>query len=212
MARYMIWIALFGLTLPGCSEQSPSPQTPVKSDASSEDPHAGMMPPHAMPDTVVGQPAGGTGGSVELGTMTLSAPDSWKRIPPTSSFVAAEFTLPHAEGDELDGRLTISSAGGSVEDNVARWKGQFDPLSDEKPTETIDVSGHSVTVVDLSGDFNDSRGPFAPAVKRTDYWMIAAVIPGDGQSYFIKATGPKNTMAAQSEAIQAFIRSIQPAK
>ena len=52
---------------------------------------------------------------------------AWTRKPAGSPFVAAEFCLPRADGDDADGRLTISTAGGSVEANIDRWKGQFQP-------------------------------------------------------------------------------------
>ena len=100
-----------------------------------------------------------------MDAITLTAPAGWQRMQPSSSFVAAEFVLPRAEGDDADGRLTVSTAGGSVEANIDRWKGQFGPQAKQAPQEEIDVAGMKVTVVDLSGDFNDQRGPFAPAVS-----------------------------------------------
>jgi hypothetical protein len=152
------------------------------------------------------------GGEVEVAGIQLAAPPGWETRPPGSALIAAEFSLPRADGDDTDGRLTISTAGGTVEANIDRWKGQFDPQPQEASQEEIDVAGKKVTIVDLSGDFNDQRGPFAPAVKRPGYRMIAAVIPADGQLHFVKATGPQNTIAKHSDAIQQFIRSVAPAQ
>ena len=136
----------------------------------------------------------------------------WRVPSPTSQMRHAQFVLPRAEGDDADGRLTVSSAGGTVEANIDRWKGQFNPPPQESSQEDIDVAGLKITVVDYSGDFNDQRGPFAPAVMRPGYRMIAAVIPIEGQLYFIKATGPQNTLAKHSAAVQQFIRSARPTK
>jgi hypothetical protein len=148
------------------------------------------------------------GGPVELGVITLTAPAGWQRMPPSSSFVAAEFTLSPAEGDDMDGRLTVSTAGGSVEANIERWKGQFGPEVKEAPQEEIDAAGAKITIVDFSGEFNDQRGPFAPAVQRADYRMIAAIVPLDGQLYFIKATGPQKTIAFHADKVHQFIRTV----
>jgi len=147
-----------------------------------------------------------------LDALKLTAPTEWTRQPAGSQFVAAEFKLSRADGDDADGRLTISSAGGTIGANIDRWKGQFQPRPKEAKEEEIDVSGLKVTIVDFSGDFNDQRGPFAPGEIRPNYRMIAAVVPINEQLHFIKATGPQKTIAAHSAAIHEFIRSAKPMK
>jgi hypothetical protein len=144
---------------------------------------------------------------IKIDGITLDAPANWEQRSPASSIIAAEFVLPRAEGDDADGRLTISTAGGSVEANIDRWKGQFDPEPQEASDEEVDVSGLKIKIVDYSGSFNDQRGPFAPAVKRMGYRMIGAVIPVEGKLYFIKATGPQKTIAKHADSIHEFIRS-----
>jgi hypothetical protein len=63
--------------------------------------------------------------------------------------------------------------------------------------------------VDLSGEFSDQAGPFAPAVKRPGYRMLAAIIPVEGELHFVKAVGPEKTIAAHAEKIKAFVRSVK---
>jgi hypothetical protein len=152
----------------------------------------------------------GAEGVVELDAITLTPPPGWPRKPASSPFVIAEFVLPRAEGDAADGRLTISTAGGSVQANIDRWKGQFEPQPDNSSQEEVTIGSTKATIVDLSGTFNDQRGPFAPGERRPGYRMIAAVIPADGQLHFVKATGPQKTIAAHAAAIQQFIRTAQP--
>jgi hypothetical protein len=202
---------MVGLVLiSGCSQTSP-PRAATSDAGTSERPQSGAnegSPP------LNGEAATSLNGSpsdsvdrVEVGGITLAAPANWESTSPGSPIIAAEFVLPRSEGDDADGRLTISTAGGSVEANIDRWKGQFDPQPQNASQEEIDVAGLKVTVVDYSGDFNDQRGPFAPPVKRNGYRMIAAIIPDNGQLHFIKATGPQKTIAASADAIHAFIRS-----
>jgi hypothetical protein len=164
------------------------------------------------PSATAGSPARANADSssqVQLESIELTPPAGWERKQPGSEFVSAEFLLPRADGDGEDGRLTISTAGGSVESNLDRWKGQFEPPPQAASPEEVDVAGLKVTVVDYSGEFNDQRGPFAPGVKRPNYRMIGAVIPARGQLHFIKATGPQNTIAKHAEAIREFIHSVK---
>jgi hypothetical protein len=174
-------------------------------------------PPMNLPDghPPIGAAGGGLaadalasdeGPEVKLGEITFTAPEGWQRKAPQSTFIQAEFALPKAEGDDADGRLTVSSAGGSIEANIERWKGQFTKLENSHQ-EKFEVAGVAATLVHLSGEFNDQRGPFAPAVSRPDYQMIAAIIPLGEQPFFVKATGPQKTLEAHAEAIKQFVTS-----
>jgi hypothetical protein len=209
MRHWVLIVALGGLLLPGCSGESSTTASP-----SSGEPAAGSHPGLISTDgpEAAGEAFDDSGGTLALDAIVVFAPAGWQRKQPSSSFVAAEFALPGDGGEDTNARLTVSAAGGSVEANVERWKSQFDPLTEEKPLETVDVDGISVTIVDLAGDFNDARGPFAPPVTRSDYRMIAAIIPVEGQLHFVKATGPQKTMAAHADAIDEFIRSVRPAQ
>lgn len=148
-------------------------------------------------------------GDVQAGVIRLTPPETWVRKPASSGFVAAEFTLPRAEGDARDGRLTVSVAGGSIEANVDRWRGQFGakPVRDSEDAQII--AGANVTVVDFSGTFNDSRGPFAPGEQREGYRMIGAIIPVGTQLHFVKAYGPEKTIEQHHEAFQEFLQTLQ---
>ncbi len=209
MRRWMTFCAFAGLLVAGCYDGPSQDAAPSNNSTSMADPHAGMKSMTEAPGTAAAEPLGDAGGPVELGTISLTAPAGWKQMPPSSSFVEAEFALPHAEGDDADGRLTISTAGGTMQANIDRWKGQFGPQAKQTPQEEIDVSGMKVTLVDLSGNFNDQRGPFAPAVERPGYRMIAAIVPVQGQLHFIKATGPEKTIASHADQIHEFIRSVK---
>ena len=102
-------------------------------------------------------------------------------------------------------------AGGSVEANIARWKGQFVKETDgAMKTEETKVAGQVVHLVDFSGDYNDARGPFVPGVVRENYRMMAAIVVTEklGQ-YFIKAYGPAATMEANKKAFHEMVQSLE---
>lgn len=206
--KHYWWIAgLLGLLLAGCGEQPP----PKVSRSTSQSRERAAAPASGHWEMAEAAEPGGpeqTGGTVRLDTVTLRAPDNWKRKQPRSSFVSAEFSLPAVDGAG-EGRLTVSSAGGSVEANIERWKGQFSGSPASPREERLDTPAGQVTLVDLAGEFNDQPGPFAPAAKRPDYRMIAAIIPGDGQLHFVKAVGPQKTIAARADEVKAFVRSVK---
>jgi hypothetical protein len=190
------------------SEPDPAGNEPAANAQaeSAADNEAGAETPAASPDDSTPVAAAT---DVRAGAIRLTASDTWKRKTPQSGFVAAEFAIPRSEGDEQDGRLTVSIAGGSVKANVDRWRSQFGgkPRSDSEDEETI--ADAKVTIVDFSGTFNDRRGPFAPGTVREGYRMIGAIIPAGGQLHFVKAYGPEKTMGQNRDKIMAFVRSLK---
>ncbi len=138
----------------------------------------------------------------------VTPPEGWVVVEPASSMIQAEFALPKADGDQSDGRLTVMRAGGSIDANVERWRKQFEEL-EEKPIEELDVSGVKVTLVDLSGTFNEQRGMMmGPATKRPGYQMLGAIIQDPEGMLFVKAYGPKNTMAKHAAPFHSFVKSL----
>ena len=114
-------------------------------------------------------------GTLEIGKLQWTVPKTWVRKAP-GMMLLAEYAVPKADGDQQDARLTVSQFGGSVDNNIDRWKHQFSKKLDKEKQETFDIGGVKTTLIDLSGTFDDSRGPMTPAVTRPDYGMLAAVV------------------------------------
>ena len=210
--RYLLWLGC-AISLTGCdtnanpearraepvapsTESAPANDTVEKADLTqgkdAKDP--------AVTDAAAGQ--------LSLDKVVFTLPEGWKSKPASSSFVLAELILPKAEGDDADGRLTVSVAGGAIEANIDRWRDQFGGKPDPASEERKEINGLEVVLVDFGGEFNDQRGPLAPATKRAGYRMLAAIIPLDGELHFVKAVGPKATIAAHAERFQQFIGSV----
>jgi hypothetical protein len=212
MMRFAL-IAVVGVVwLAGCGDsverrQLAEPAAGSHSDLPPGHTAADLPSPHGeMPSA---QTPEGNPHEVNLEGARLTAPSSWLRKPPRVDFILAEFALPHADGDAADARLTVSSAGGTVADNVARWRQQFgDKLQKESQTE-LTVAGTEVTLVDFSGKYLDQRGPFTPATECPDYRMLGAIIDLGGRLDFIKCTGPQKTMAARADEFRTFVRSLK---
>jgi hypothetical protein len=148
------------------------------------------------------------------GNLTLTVPATWEKKEPTVRIIEAEYAIPAAEGDANGGRLTIMAAGGSIEQNIERWIGQFTQpggksSKDAAKQEQTTIDGQTVHFVDISGTFKDQRGPFAPASVYQDYRMLAAIISTENSGrYFVKLTGPQKTIAANEEAFRKTIESL----
>ena len=146
------------------------------------------------------------------GKLELTTPEAWIRKEPRTSIVEHEFEVPAAKGDSTSGRMTVMSAGGSVEANIDRWKGQFkdgDKAKNPSQVTKKQIAGAEVHLVDLSGTFKDQRGPFAPAVERPNYRMLAAIIAKDGSNYFIKFYGPERTVSENAEPFRRMIDGLK---
>lgn len=161
-----------------------------------------------MPQRAVAQAAPAAAGvfTIADGSFSLEAPQGWKKVPPKSRIVEAEFQV--AGAAEADaGRMTVMGAGGSIEANVDRWYGQFaqpdgSATKDHATTKKLKIAGCDVTVVDVSGTYKDMPGgPFAggQTVQRPGYRMLAAIVQTTDGNYFLKFYGPAATVAAHSD-------------
>jgi hypothetical protein len=172
-----------------------------------DNPHAGMQMPAAASDEPLEND-----GKLDADSVHWTVPKSWVRKTPKTSMVRtlAEYGIPKAEGAKADGRLTVTQAGGGIEGNITRWQGQFSSLDKEKPQEAIEVGGIKVTLVDLSGTFED--GPMmGPKVSCPEYRMLGAIfqLPNDTMQTFVKCYGPKKTIDARADEIKSFIKSLK---
>lgn len=147
---------------------------------------------------------------------SLPVPEGWAKKQPRTRIVEHEFEAKPAEGDEIAGRVTVMAAGGSVEDNVKRWYGQFlqpDGSNTEekaKSKKTV-VAGQDVHLVDITGTYDD-RPPFAASqgVQRPNYRMLAAIIQTKkAGNYFIKFYGPAKTISANEAAFNKMVEGLK---
>lgn len=129
MRHCWLLVVFAGLFLMGCQESPPRPKRGGTEEVGAKD-KTGLN--DAKLDDA--------GGEVRVDGLTLTAPKGWPRKTPQSTLVQAEFVLPRAEGDALDGRLTLGVVGGSVEANIDRWKDQFGGKPEKANQEKIDVN------------------------------------------------------------------------
>jgi len=147
-----------------------------------------------------------TGGPVAIAGVTFPIPESFHPEPPANRMRAAQFALPHAEGDAVDAELTFSLAGGDLEGNVARWEGFFEG-SPKAEVEKTEIGGKSVAFVTIRGTlkdgFRDVPGPLA------DFVQYTAIVQAPQGQVFVKALGPARTLELHKEALDAMVRGLE---
>jgi hypothetical protein len=163
-----------------------------------------------------GVPAAEEEFTIGEGKLTFTIPPGWTRKAPASRIVEAELAVPPAPGDTTPGRMTAMGAGGSIEENIRRWVGQFVGPGGKEVQPKLDklsVSGCEVQIVDLSGTYKDSPGgPFAggQTILRDNYRMLGAIIQTkEAGNYFLKLYGPKATIDQHAQAFHELVKSLK---
>lgn len=174
-----------------------------------------------------GVPAGGDAEpapqKVEIaeGAFVLTAPGAWTETEPRNRIIERELSVPApvSEGaapSAEPARLTLMSAGGSVEQNTARWIGQFRGTAggaarEKAAIDELEADGAKITVVDVSGTYLDMpRGPFGPSEEHEGYRLVGAIfeLPDNGL-YFAKLIGPAAVVGPAKEAFLEMARSVE---
>ena len=155
--------------------------------------------------------------SIGDGAYSMPFPTGWTRKPPKFNLIEHEFEAPASEGDEKPGRATISNSGGTIEANIDRWYGQFrqpdgSSTKDKAKIENKKIADSDVTIVDITGTYDDKVAPFSPmpGVQREGYRMLAAVVATKkAGNYYIKFYGPKKTIGDQEESFKKMVEGLQ---
>lgn len=151
----------------------------------------------------------GTKITLSNGRISLVAPGGWEQKEPATRIVEYEFRVPPAEGDKRAGRVTIMGAGGSVEQNVARWGAQFKGGNGAPANVKQDKKmGDGVTthVIDIRGDYTDT---FRPSESGPNFRLLGAIIVTEAGQYFVKVVGPEKTIAANEEGFNKLVESVK---
>ena len=156
-------------------------------------------------DTASSETTAGGGEVKSFEGMKFSVPSSFKDMPLSEmqrGIIAAKFGIPEA-GEAVT--FTLSVSGGTIEDNISRWKGQFSG-SQPATQETLSTNAGEATVVRLQGDFAPGMG----RPPESDWSMIGVIIPMAERNYYVKLTGPTDQIARAEDAFMAFCRSAGP--
>lgn len=136
--------------------------------------------------------------------LTLQIPSNWEKVKPDNNLRLGQFKLPAAEGEtEITELAVFPPFGGSVNENLMRWEGQFSG-AEKKSTKGKTAEGKPYYLLDLTGTYKKPDGPpiLRKTVDKPDYRMLAVIIETTQGNYFLKLTGPKKSVEAQVEAFR----------
>jgi hypothetical protein len=157
------------------------------------------------------------------GGLRWTMPAGWK-AEAARPMRAATYTIAPSSGDRDSAECAVfffgAGQGGSVADNIDRWRSQIQGPGDNvgKPAPAkIDKRqsrGLSITMVDASGAYTGMGGPMAGSQRAVPgYRLLGAVVEGPrGNNIFIKFTGPAKTIAANQPKFDQLLASFQPDK
>jgi hypothetical protein len=127
---------------------------------------------------------------------TVTAPDSWKPLSAAGKVWMMGYEVVEG-GDRVE--ITISLAGGSLADNVNRWRGQVGlPVASEDlilaESAKIEVDGAPALYVDLVNKDLNRR-------------ILGVICPKPDGSWFFKMTGSPELAGKQKSAFESFVRT-----
>jgi len=160
------------------------------------------------------------GEEVTLDGLKSRTPASWKAQKPSSKLRTYQFALPHADGDGKDAELVVfyfgPGSGGGVDENIKRWKGQFQPaegkkIDDVSKVEKFKVGNVQVTYLDVQGTFlfKPPADPKAQGKPLPEYRRFGVIFASENGPYFITVTGPARTMAQHKKDFDNWLKAFK---
>jgi hypothetical protein len=153
---------------------------------------------------------------VQIGILTLEIPEGWIAEQPRSSLRVAQYRLEHVMGDKEDAELAVfNQIGGSVEQNLERWYGQFSQpdgsnSAERAQVEVLKVNDLPVTTVYLEGTLIGSA-MMTVGEDKPDFALLAAIVETAEGPYYFKIVGPVHTVQFWKDRFEALVHSIKAA-
>jgi hypothetical protein len=145
------------------------------------------------------------------GGLTWAPPAAWKVDAPRP-MRAATYKIPAAKGDAEEAELGVfyfgQGQGGSVDQNVQRWVGQFEGAK-APATKKEKVSGFDVTTLELDGTYTGGGGPMGPKTSKPGYKLLGAIVEGPEGALFFKLTGPAKTVETARADFTKMVKAIK---
>ncbi len=148
--------------------------------------------------------------------MIFEAPSSWKSSPPATGMRVAQLSVVPQEGDDYPAELVVTAfagGAGTVEQNLARWQGQFKDKDGNSPKiDSKKVQAKNVEVIraETAGNYHAPQFPGRAAEPdRENARFFGAIVKGDDATYYIRMVGPDKTMQKLRSDFDALLASIK---
>ena len=137
---------------------------------------------------------------IKVGDIVMVVPNTWKQQPPSNRLRLAQFEIPAKGTDKESAELSVFNfgAGGTVVQQVDRWKGQFLSAKREFSIEQGKIELGDYVLVELAGTYKKPTGP--PVLRKTKEMpgarMLVVMIRTEKGNYFLKLVGLNATVSA----------------
>lgn len=130
--------------------------------------------------------------------LSYQVPEGWEEFP-AQSIRKANFRVSDSSGSAEIAVTTFPGDVGGLLANVNRWRGQIglDPIQESglaSITRPFPISNHNGTFVSLQGPSES---------------ILGGILGFHGNTWFFKMQGTKGTVAAQADALEAFLSSVE---
>jgi len=163
--------------------------------------------------------SGSAVGAESAAGVKWTAPGNWKSEG-ARPMRAATYRISPAQGDSEGGECGVfyfgPGQGGTVQDNVGRWVGQFEQPDGKNSKQAAQIkkqtiNGLPVTTIDVAGIYTGAGGPMAQSkTRQPGYRLLGAIVETSDGAVFFKFTGPAKTVAANQAAFQSMVKSLAP--
>ena len=152
--------------------------------------------------------------SFTAGDFKFAVPAAWRSEQPASPMRKAELYVPGPEGTGKAGEAIITvfhfgaGQGGTVQQNVDRWFGQFDGDNEAKGAATAKetIGTVPVTFVRARGTFQSGM-PGQPTTPMEGQALLGAILESPNGDVYIKMTGPAPTVEKAEPAFVQMVRA-----
>jgi hypothetical protein len=165
-------------------------------------------------DSAAAPQVGASGAAASVGGLVFPAPTGWQSRQPSTSMRLAEYAVP-GSGGEASLVIFRFPGGGSAQANIDRWVGQFRGAEQSNggkgpAIQQLQRDGLTLTTLDVTGDYEGAQMPGAPAQPPIDgARLLALVIEGKGDPYFLKLQGPAATIGESAGDWARIVESIR---
>jgi hypothetical protein len=156
---------------------------------------------------------------VALDGLKSKAPAEWTEETPSGRFRIKQFRLSAVGDDKDNAQLLIFSfgpkGGGSVDENITRWKGMFLPpegktIGEVAKVEKLKIGDADYTYFDVQGTYKSKARPMdTEYTPFPNYRMLAGVFETKNDRFFIRLVGPADTVKFYKPGFDRWLKAFK---
>ena len=153
---------------------------------------------------------------VKLGTLSATAPATWKSEKPNNLLRSYQFKLPSGDPAFADAEVAVyKEASPKVDDKFAEWSATIVPPEGQKidiiPKVTkTEVGTATAHILDITGTWKYRERPRDPKSKeelKPDYRVVWVILLEKGETTHIRFSGPMSVVEKQFAEFEKWLKS-----